>query len=320
MRHPPAGTLIAVLSILVAACAQQANQSPAPSPSAGPSAASSPAATGPAASGPLPSTSLAPVGELPNDLPTSASATRDGVSVSIEVASAPLRTDEAVEVTLKVRNVGNRDVQFLTDGCEIPVSAYGLLTGPSWIGSLDHEGVAAEFKAASLEPVPSGLGDRAFGFDDPLEQNGAGCADIGIVKTLPAGSIITRKVTWTGDAAENVPPGPAFIVAAFPYHGHVGDPGNRSHEPVVAYLESWVDSDAVPPSIPLGVAIDLALADPDFAEWLADKPSSTWVNPHNRLDVELGTWRIGLFRDLGTDYGSVTLDMRTGEVLDHRFE
>jgi hypothetical protein len=89
----------------------------------------------------------------------------------------------------------------------------------------------------------------------------------------------------------------------------------------VARLPSWIESDQVVDFIPPGPAIDVALADQQFRTWLEAAGRTGWVNSSRTLDLEAGTWEIGLFRDGGPGfYASVTFDARTGEVLEHRFE
>jgi hypothetical protein len=73
------------------------------------------------------------------------------------------------------------------------------------------------------------------------------------------------------------------------------------------------------PLVP-ALAIDAALADPQFAAWVEAEPESTWINP----DVTLieGTWHVGLFRNGPGDqtlYGSVTV-APDGTITGHRFE
>ena len=315
-----------LLASLVAACTEP----PPPSASAGPTTPSArptgagspgPSAIASPSTGPLPSFSFVPAGRVPGDLATRATTTREDVNVAIRVRSVPLRIGEPVDVTLTVRNTGDREVRWITDGCETAVDVFGALTGENWIGGAEQTGIAGAFKAAALEPVGhSGDGALTFRLDDPRIPAGAGCADIGLIKTLPAGSIVTREVRWTGDAPI-APRGPAEIVATFHYQGHVGDPEDVEYAPIVARLATWIVSDFVPEFLPPGPAIDVALADAAFADWLDDEPQSTWINTHRVLDRERGTWEIGLFRNGSAGfYGGVVMDARTGEIERLRLE
>jgi hypothetical protein len=241
--------------------------------------------------------------------------------VSIELESAPLRVGQAQTVTLTVRNIGTKGARWITDGCGSPFDAYGMLTGENWIGGSTQTGIAAEFKAASLEPFGhSGDSPLSIGFRDPDIPEGAGCADIGIGHTLGPGKSITTRRTWTGDAVV-APDGPVELVASFRYAGHVGDPPDETYPATEVRLDSWLVSGFVPDFLPPGPAIDAALRDREFTDWLDDVPSSTWNNMHRTLDLDAGTWEIGLFRNGNAGFfGTVTMDARTGEVLKHRFE
>jgi len=179
---------------------------------------------------------------------------------------------EPADVLVTVENTGAREVRYATDGCELAVDISILLVDDNWIGGIQQSGIAAEFKAAALEP---------FGH--------AGFSPLLVPVADPA-----------------VPPDAGW---------------DDSHEPIVAALDTWIVSEYEPTFLPPGAAIDAALADPTFAAWLAESPSSTWVNTHHVLDVEGRTWTIGLFRDPASGlYGSVILDAATGEAIGHRFE
>ena len=267
----------------------------------------------------MPPFTFMPAGGPPAELQTRATATREGIRVSIELEFAPLRVGQAQTVTLTVRNVGTKGARWFTDGCGSPFDVLGNITSENWIGGVAQTGIAAEFKTEALQGK-SGDAPLGIGFDDPRIPDGAGCADVGIGHTLAAGKSIRTVVRWTGDEVV-APDGPVELVASFRYGGHVGDPEDEPHPPVAVTLASWLVSGYTPDFVPPGPAIDFALRDPTFIDWLAQAPSSTWVNGYTNLSVENSTWEIGLFRDGRAGfYGSVTIDARTGAVLRHRFE
>ena len=317
LRSTIAASLVAVLAL--AGCG------PAPSASPGESArvSAGPSATVPSPSPGFAGASFVPAAGAPSGLKKVASTSRNGVRLSIRLVATPLRMGEPADVLLTVENTGAREVRYVTDGCELAADVALLLVDGNWIGGVEQSGVAAEFKAAALEPFGhSGSSPLSVPVADPAMPPDVGCADLAITKTIPAGQIVTRKVTWTGDA-EIAPAGRARVFARFSYDGHTGDPPQDEprYDPIVATLDTWIESDYVPAFLPPGPAIDAALADPTFAAWLAEAPSSTWVNTHHILDVEGRTWTIGLFRDPTAGfYGSVILDAATGEAIGHRFE
>ena len=74
------------------------------------------------------------------------------------------------------------------------------------------------------------------------------------------------------------------------------------------------------PQLAPALAIDAALADPQFAAWVGAAPEATWINPNVAL-ID-GAWHVGLFR-FGADqlerYGEVTV-APDGTNAGHRFE
>jgi len=78
------------------------------------------------------------------------------------------------------------------------------------------------------------------------------------------------------------------------------------------------------PPVPLSpaLAIDAALADPEFAAWVKADPEINWVNPN--IVLQDGTWAIGLFKggkfgDAPTRYGELKIDSR-GQIAGRRFD
>lgn len=321
-----------VLIGLLAGCS-----APVPGTTTSPSAAPTSPSSGPPTSSPaspaLPTASPAPTGTQPapfvfvpagpppTDLGLSATTERDGVRVAVELERAPLEVGVPSQVTVTVRNVGTRDVRWLTDGCGSPVDVYAVLVGENWIGGQAQRGIRAEFKTFALEPFGhSGSSPLTVGFEDLDSKvpDGAGCADMGFGFELAAGKSLTRHLEWSGGTVI-APDGPVEVVASFRYNGHVGEDVDERYEPIAARLPSWLVSGYEPPFMPPGPAIDAALADPTFATWLEEAPASTWTNTHRGFSPD--RWTIGLFRDPEHGfYGEVTLDAKTGAVVGHRFE
>ena len=316
-RHPRIAIPLALMA-LVAGCTGPAGlQSTSPTPATVPPTATSVRASLPALTA-APST---PVATIPPDLATHAQVERDGVRVSIDVDAVPLRKDGPATVTLTVENRSSRVVRWLTDGCRVPVSASIRFVGDAWIGGTNQTGVAAQFKELALQRrLQNGFAALGAAFNDPMQgQPLQGCSDIAIVEQLKAGAHITRTVTWPDPYPifPQLPNGPIEIVASFPFHGWPGDPDGTRYEPIAARLPSSLVSDDVIEFLPPGPAIDAALADSQFAAWLATKPLSQWVNSRRNLDPALGTWEIGLFVVDG--YALVTLDSHSGKVISRRF-
>lgn len=274
---------------------------------------------------------------MPGDLETHAQATTDGVQLSIDAASVPLRAGVPIEVALRIENRGPTTVYWGDDACGLPGSHYVHLVSEAWRGGVAHTGIAAEFKAFALEVEGhAGYSPLSIWLQPDEATEKLGCGDlgsnrygqgvsgrlapggVGVVRDLPAGASMEGLVTWLGTSEAPIPEGAADLVYSFRFSM---DPEGGNSLSVEARLASWIVSDEVVDFIPPGPAIDIALADQEFMTWLAAAGTEGWINSSHTLDLQEGTWEIGLFRDGGPGfYGSVTLDARTGEVLRHRFE
>jgi hypothetical protein len=326
-------------AILLASCAGQPSANPTPgatsfSPSPAPSVPSAPPTHLPAVT---PPPSVTPEPTMPGDLATHVQAMTEGVQLSIDAASVPLRAGVPIEVALRIENRGSKTVYWGDDRCGLPGSHYVHLVSEAWRGGVPHAGIAAEFKAFALE-VEGHAGDSPLSIwlqpDEATQQ--LGCIEVGssnqgeplsgrltpggvgYIRELAAGASMEGLVSWLGTSEDPIPEGAADLVYSFRFSM---DPEAGNALSVEARLASWIVSDEVVDFIPPGPAIDLALADEQFMTWLAAADTEGWINSSRTLDLEAGTWEIGLFRDGGPGfYATVTLDARTGEVLRHRFE
>jgi hypothetical protein len=238
----------------------------------------------------------------------------------LELERNPLPAGERTWATVTIRNRSDSMVPWMTDGCAQPAQLLGFLGG-DWIGGARQTGIAQRFKGFALEPLGhSGQAYLLIGFvgEERIGRD-SGCADLGLMHELAPGEKIVHRAAWDGALDDLVPPdGPIELVASFP--ALLGDEA-LTPAPVDVRLESWITGGTPFEFLTPARAIDAALADARFREWLERTPESTWINSTHTLKPEAGTWDIGLFReDQGTHLGMVTLDARTGEVLTHRFE
>jgi len=251
-------------------------------------------------------------------LDTVATLVRDDVRVTLELDSAPLRVGEPGWATVTIENLGDGVVMYRTDGCEIPGHVSARLVG-EWIAGREHAGIAAEFKAAALE---EGGSDLAFDFEsEQFAGQDIGCADVGVVSELGAGAHVEQRSVWLGWDDVPVPTSPVEILASFPFLGRGRVEPDRQIEPIVVRLAGAVVGGEPWPWLTPAQAIDAALADAEFRDWIAEFPSETWVNPTTTLDPEAGIWRVGLIRDApGRALSHIlTLDARTGRVLGREY-
>lgn len=302
-----------VLGLIVIACAASAGEAvPDPSPME-----VSPIVTASAPPTSTPDTDPTPAATMPA-LALDARTETDGVEVRLELDHNPLPAGEPTWATVTVRNLTDETVSWMTDGCASVASVLGILEG-DWVGGAAQIGLAERFKAFALEPLGhAGQAYLLMGFTDErfLGREDLGCADTGIPHELAASERLTHRAVWDGSLDGLVPPdGPVHLTASFPR-----TIGSRS-VPIEVGLESWIVGGKPFDFLTPAAAIDVALADATFAEWLERAPESTWINSTHTLDPEAGIWEIGLFRDGVEGFlGTVTLDARSGEVLSHRFE
>ena len=152
------------------------------------------------------------------------------------------------------------------------------------------------------------------------------------VNQLEAGVVLRMRAAWNGTIGESAPApvGPAVVTSWFPYIGVAGVvPDDRTEsDPIKVAIQTQVEppptgsGGAAPgqPRLASALAIDAALADPQFAAWVQAAPEATWINPNVAL-ID-GVWHVGLFR-FGADqlerYGEVTV-APDGSISAHRFE
>lgn len=251
---------------------------------------------------------------------------RHDIRVRLRLDHNPMVAGERTWATVTIRNIGRRTAHFMTDGCASTAEVSGILQG-DWVGGVPQDGIAADYKAFALEPFGhAGVSYLGFGFRDErflgVERS---CADLGLTHDLDPGERLVHRAAWDGalgreDGVLGPPDGPVRVVASFPY---VSDSMAGATQPIDAELDAWIVGGTPFPFMTPAAAIDAALADEAFLDWLRRAPRSTWINTTRTLDPVKGTWAIGLFRDTldGSGFfGLVTLDARTGEIVAHRFE
>lgn len=312
---------VVALSSAIALLAGCAGPGPSASWPAGPSLSPAAAATAldrtpPAPPSPSPIATSSAALTMPV-LTTEATANVDGIEIHLLLDRNPLEAGTPTWVTVAVRNTTDAPVDWMTDGCANVATVLGVLGG-DWVGGAQQMGLAERFKAFALEPVGhAGQAYLLIGFT-PADHVGrdVGCADLGLMHDLAAGERLVHRARWDGALGDlPAPVGPVRITASFP---RVIE---SESDPVEVGLDSWIAGGTPFEFLRPAEAIDATLADPRFFDWLHRAPEATWINSTHTLDPDAGTWAIGLFRDGPAGFlGMVTLDARTGEVLEHRFE
>ncbi len=256
-----------------------------------------------------------------------ASSERDLVRVTLGLEGAPV-SGSRTWADARVENLGPRAVVW-TAPCQFPVSITidlrsAFASGRQWAGRIGR------FKTQALG------GD---GFDNPIagsyveesllrRANGGpvACPVGGQATPLEPRGVLVVRAGWDGRIAGGpaAPPGSAVVTASFPFVGVAGAVEDNVLEtrPIAVAMQTVVGpgAGAEPPPLAPGLAIDAAVADPQFFAWVESTGDADARNPS--LVFRDGLWAIGLSRP-GSDrrttvYGEVTVDSQ-GRVVGRRF-
>lgn len=258
---------------------------------------------------------------------------RDGVRVTLALEGPPL-AGQLSWADGRVENLGAKGVRWAGGGCNDPVGIFiefarAFDPGRVWPGLLGR------FKAVALGAdggSPTNIGYEEQSRIRPADQIPIDCpADLRVNELAPGASLSIRAA-WNGTLGgpAPAPAGPATVTGWFEFIGIAGEVGDdvTATKPIKVAIETTVvgapaGSGGGPPA-PLSpaLAIDAALADPEFAAWVKADPEITWVNPN--IVLQDGTWAIGLFKggkfgDAPTRYGELKIDSR-GQIAGRRFD
>lgn len=281
------------------------------------------AAAGPA--GPSPSASLPVV--------TKATTEHD-IRVTLTLEGPPVSAARSF-ISATIENLGTRAVRWQGGGCNDPVATWIDVAGASEPGRA-WPGLLGRFKSKALDDGPNpnqGSYEAESRLTKPGEIPIFCTADLR-VNQLEAGGVLRLRAAWSGMIGERAPAptGPAVVTASFPYIGVAGlVPNDRTDaDPISVRIDTVVQPPPPAPAsgngqlgpVPLApaLAIDAALADPQFAAWVQAAPEARWINPS--VVLLDGTWHIGLFvtgADQLESLGEVTV-APDGSITGRRFE
>jgi hypothetical protein len=261
----------------------------------------------------------------PSGSPTTAGETRDAVRVSLTLHGSPL-SGAPSWATAEVENLGPMAVRWAGGGCDDPVSIT-IDFREAFDPGRDWPGLPGRFKnlALEFENPASGRYNEQSRIRGPGQIPVVCTADLR-VNELPPGAALTMRAGWDGTVggAAPAPTGPANVRASFPFIGIAGVVDNSviDTRPIVVRISTEIVGEGRAAPLSPALAIDAALADQQFADWVQAGPEATWINPTVRLAQ--GAWAIGLFRNgQGAQgeagFGEVTIDS-SGRVVGRRFE
>ena len=260
--------------------------------------------------------------------------TQHDIRVTLTLEGPPVSAARSF-MSATVENLGTRAVRWQGGGCNDPVGTWIDVTGAFEPGR-PWPGLLGRFKTKALDDGPNpnqGSYEAEARLTEPGEIPIVCTADLR-VNQLEAGGVLRIRAAWSGMIGERAPApaGPAVVTSYFPYIGVAGlVPNDRTDaEPISVRIDTVVQpppggstsvgGSAGPVPLAPSLAIDAALADPQFAAWVKAAPEARWINPS--VVLLDGNWHIGLFvtgADELESLGEVTV-APNGSITAHRFE
>jgi hypothetical protein len=249
-----------------------------------------------------------PSNAVPDTSPPPVTVARDGLLVTLTVERASLPAAARTWVPVTVDNTSNEVRMWQGGGCnflaDVRIETATAVTpepGRVW------KGLAGRFK--QLIGPPTQASNRGSFIDERfVDQSGVACTADLRVNEISAGQRLQMKAAWDGEIEGVVaPPGPARIVASFPYLGLAGKPD--APQPI----EATIGVDVVDQGVRLlssGQAIDAALGNRDFADFLAAAGMPDWSG----VDIESHGHTYIVVLSLATIEGRATVDRQSGAV------
>jgi len=306
-RHP--GWAVLILAGLLAGCGGSPTniETPAgtiaalpPSPTVStsePSPARSPTLSAP------PVLTVGPSEPAPDSLPTSATVERGGVRVTVWIGRNPLSAGERTVLQTVVKNTGRDTLRWYVDGCGIDVFAQAELRGATFRPSAITTTPLLRAYSAWLR-TEARLDAPIYLSFEPGWLSGMrdyGCADLAMPRSLKPGASTKQDLIWDGLVRDRLgppPSGPTTITATFDswYRG-AQEQGDEEHKPIVVKLDSWVVGGPPAAFLSPAEAIDSALADPAFADWVITQPFNDRRDGVVEYDPDADAWMIGMIHD-----------------------
>jgi hypothetical protein len=247
--------------------------------------------------------------------------------VTIRLDRNPMPAGEPTWITTSVENTGQDAVSWFHDGCANPVGVWGQVEA-RWREGLQMIGDPAQFKRYALGlsldlegPAPIYI---QFVPEDRVGRGSVGCADIGITDEIAPGEVLERRQQWNGQAAGALglaPAGPVRLDALFGYYWRASEaqPDEIIDRTIEVSLDAWVDPGKPEVHLDPPEVIDIALTDPQFAAWFAERDFANGVQDWVRFLPDANAWEVGVI-EWNTPGGSrlhyVIIDPIDGTITD----
>jgi hypothetical protein len=249
-----------------------------------------------------------PSNVVPEASPSPVTATRDGLVVTLSVDRSTLPAAARTWVSVSVVNTSSEVRLWRGGGCNILADvSISTATGVTPEHGRNLGGPAGTFKDLAAPSAPeSNVG--WFTEERFVDKTNFGCPANLAINQIGAGQRLEVRAAWDGEIQDAVaPPGPARIVASFPYLGRAGK--LDSPEPI----EAMTMVDVMDRGVRLlsrGQAADAALSNPDFDAWVTSNNIAAWSG----VEVESHAHVYVFVVKLATLEGRATVDRQTGAV------
>jgi hypothetical protein len=259
--------------------------------------------------------------EIPDGrLVRTASVRVDDVDVRITLDANPLVAGQPAWITTELTNLGRDKLQWTEDGCGIHVGVSGRFPDLRWREGANQLETAGKFKFSAWHNLRISPEDRNvylnFVPEWAIGMGDFGCVDIAFPKELRPGRRFRSRLQWDGVLFKRAglpPTSVAEITGTFSAGWErAGDAPDRRRGEIVVRLPAWIQGVEGPQTLSVGEAVDVALTDDQFAEWVrvVFKRRDDW-QAITHLDPKTGVWQIGLAR-IGGDTRIVVVDSLTG--------
>jgi hypothetical protein len=241
-----------------------------------------------------------------------------GLSLSASLDRTTVEPGGTVAITVTVHNGRTTPAGYFAQcpGAVIMTTSLPLPlepTGLSWTGA------KAAFKAAALGGTSiTGESDDSIG----SSIYSATCSPGDAYRTLAPGETVESQIVWPASLVKGVPALPGDVPFTITFMGLPGyppafptrPPGQPvgtiawTPDPSMLHVAGHIEIvGQAPKLLSKGQVIDAALTNPQFANWLAEEPSSTWSIINVALQNDGPTaympagpsWLIEVFRERG---------------------
>jgi hypothetical protein len=269
---------------------------------------------------PTPQPTSEPV--APENLAHVFSVLQNGIRLTVQLPSNPLRAGEVNRVTTSVANVGDDRVLWTHDGCSIPVWIFGTMDDARWRTGLKPVQELERFKEYATQLRSDGRVSVRYLPLDWLGRGDFGCNDVGLGDWIEPGQTLRKELAWDGFAHlfYGLPPsGRVTLTATFGSYWRPGMVGRHSPDGrITMNIATWIANGKNHLALDPGEVFDAALADPAFAAWAESIEPGNANDPICWYVPEEDLWWVGalLYSAGGEAFHYVRVDPRSGHVVD----